>query len=129
MPLIASVKIEQSRLQIVRMITAEWNIQGAKEVYFDYGRGPFDLVVKDILWTEELRHGIDFGFETIPDEVGEEEQIWFRWKIVLDDGTERIIARQLIVQKKDLTDEEKADGEKETKECKKIPDRDEEDRP
>ena len=116
-PLIANVEIVPTVISNCEDIEVRWNIEGVKEVYFDFGRGPFDLMLDNRLRSEKLRHGIDFGFKDKPENEEEVETILFRWKIILDDGAERILAETLHVEKKPLPPNEKDP-------CRLIPDQD-----
>lgn len=116
-PLVVTVEIVPTVISNCEEIEVKWNIEGVKEVYFDFGRGPFDLMLDNRLRSEKLRHGIDFGFEDNPKNEGEVETILFRWKIILDDGAERILAETLYVEKKMPLANEKDP-------CRLVPDQD-----
>lgn len=102
-PLRITVEIKPTEISNCEEVTVSWNIEGAKEVYFDYGRGPFDLIEDNRYRSETLRHGIDFGLKHVPEnsEARHDIFILFRWKVVLFDGAERIITKQLLVHNKE----------------------------
>ena len=87
------VDIEPDNIVEGECVQVEWNIIGVKEVYFDFGRGAFDPIYDNRQRSMELCEGDgkDFGGKG-------KEEILFQWRIILDDGMERMRVEKLEVE-------------------------------